>query len=159
MWAGGGRLRSGWTSGGDMAESIFGTVQECEPPSCPCQIQPSARVWRRAQILGESGTGLVSGSVSQHLYLSSFSVSHSQSPSVLLYSSLFLCPSVLLSASTSVRVFSVYLFLSLHLSLFVFTLISLSVLPCLPASVSLCLCYGSSCQPVSVQEPGDWEGL
>lgn len=99
------------------------------------------RSWERVGGCAESGTGLVSGSVSQCLYLSSFSVSHSQ----------FLCFSVHLPSSVhlfySQHLFSICLFLSLHLPLFAFTLISLSVLPCL---LPLCLSVSGVGLPVSL---------
>lgn len=145
VWAGGGRPRPGWTSSGDIAESVLGTVQECEPPSCPCLARSSLPpgVWYRAQVLGEGG-GLCRVWACLWECLSA-SLSLSVSLTLHLCACLFISLSLsifLLSASASVRVFSICLFLSLHLSLFVFTLISLSVLPCLPASVSLSLVVG-----------------
>lgn len=112
VWAGGNRPRHGWVSGGDVAESVLGTLQECGPPfhsSLPCQIQLSARCLAHGPDLGgcaESGTGLVSGSVCQCLlYLSllslvsSLSISHSQS----LF--LYFCSSLSPSISVLLRVY------------------------------------------------------
>lgn len=154
VWAGGNRPRHGWVSRGVVAESVLGTLQECGPPfhsSLPCQIQLSARCLAHGPVLGgcaESGTGLVSGSVSQCLYLSLLSLVSSLSISLTLnlYFSISVhlshCPSLFYSVSTSVHVcflslalFSVCLFLSASLPRCLY--LNLPVRPCLPASVAV----------------------
>lgn len=153
VWAGGNRPRHGWVSGGDVAESVLGTLQECGPPfhsSLPCQIQLSARCLARGPDLGgcaEFGTGLVSGNVSQCLYLSLLSLVSSLSISLTISISLFLFISLavhlcftlylLLFMSVFYLLLSFqYVFFSLHLSHFVFILIL-----CVPVSLPLSLLW------------------
>lgn len=147
-----------------MAESVLGTLQECGPPfhsSLPCQIQLSARCLAQGPDLGgcaESATGLVSGSVSQCLYLSLLSLVSSLSISISISLFLFISLTVHLCFTLCLLLFmsvfylllsSQYVFFSLHLSHFVFILISLCVPVSLPPSLLWVFLSAFFC-------PGSW---
>lgn len=162
MWAGGGRPRPGWTSGGDMAESVLGTVQKCEPLSCPCLARSSLPpgVWRRPQILGEGG-GLCKIwdwaclweclSMSLSLFFQCLSISIS------VCASLFI--SLFLSICFTLRIFLCSCVFYMSFSLSASPLICLY--PDLPvcASLSPCLCVSLSLLWVFLSAflcPGTW---
>lgn len=148
-----------------LSQHLEQTAQGPTLPQAPALLDPAfhrvpgtgLRPGEMARTCAESDTGLVSGSVSLSIFVSSLSVSlsdirkHRVSLSVALSSPISL--SVSLSVSASVRLFS--LSLSLH---FVFTLISFL---CASPSRCLCLCLCRSSPYLSaLLFPGtcDWQG-
>lgn len=149
---------------GVVAESVLGTdcsgMRPTLPPTLPCRIQASARYLAQGPDLGrrwgscaESGTGLVSGSVSLTLSLcvSLFiSLSFSLFPFLSLSLSLCFTLSAYLCSwlsSLSCALSFQCVFFSPCLFQFVFTLISLCL--CFPVFLPVCVARLPTCQPLS----------
>lgn len=147
---------------GVVAESVLGTdcsgMRPTLPPTLPCRIQPSARYLAQGPDLGrrwgscaESGTGLVSGSVSLTLSLCvSLFISLSFSLFPFLSLSLFhsqCLPLFIFVFSLVCSLLSMSVFFSPCLFQFVFTLISLCL--CFPVFLPVCVARLPTCQPLS----------